>query len=130
MEKNYYNFSMKNDELKLHGIADMIVVTHDAVYPVEFKLSAKNKKRGDILQLVAYAMLAKMCFKKSCPVGFLVGRGRVLHKISIDEEKCEQVTKIVQKICIMLEKGHKPESSASLAQCSSCEYINFCNDRL
>ena len=128
--KKHYNFAMKSEDLGLHGIADLVIETADAVYPIEFKLSAHNKKRGDLLQLVAYGMLAYQCFKKSVSVGFLVGKGKVLYKCTIDKEKCQQVMDVAKNIRIMLEKAQKPESSASLFQCGTCEYVNFCNDRL
>ena len=128
--KKHYNLSMKNDDFGLHGIADMVIEVQDAVYPIEFKLSARNTKRSDVLQLVAYGMLAQRHFKKPASIGFLVGKGKVLYKVSIDEEKCQQVMVVTKEICRMLEKGRKPESSASLTQCGACEYVNFCNDRL
>ena len=128
--KKYYHLSMQSDRLRMHGIADMIIETHDAVYPIEFKISANNKKRGDLLQLIAYGMLAEEHFKKPASVGFLVGQGKVLHKINIDKDKNEQVIAVAKEINKMLQKGRKPESSASFVQCSACEYVNFCNDRL
>ena len=128
--KKHYNFLMKSEDLKLHGIADMIIETHNAVYPIEFKISANNKKRGDILQLAAYGMLAEMYFKKSVSLGFLVGKGKILYEVSIDENIRQQVLITRKEIHTMLERGRKPDSSASLIQCSACEYVNFCNDRL
>ena len=80
---------MKSPDLGLHGIADMVIETDDAVYAVEFKLSANNKKRGDVLQLVAYAMLIQGYFKKPSPVGFLIGKNKILHQVVINQEKCE-----------------------------------------
>ena len=70
---------MRNEDLGLHGIVDMAVETDAAVYAVEFKLSVNNKKRGDILQLVAYAMLLEKHFSKPSPVGFLAGKDKVLY---------------------------------------------------
>ncbi len=128
--KKYHNLSIQSPNLGLHGIADMVIETDDTVYAVEFKLSTNNKKRGDVLQLVAYAMLIQQYFEKPSPMGFLIGKNKILHQIVIDQEKCEQVKIIVREIRIMMEKGQKPESSAFLTQCSACEYVNFCNDRL
>lgn len=128
--KKHHNLSMQSQQLGLHGIADLVIETNEAVYPVEFKLSTVANKRGGMLQLVAYGMLAHKHFKKPVLIGFLVGRGQVLHKIDIDQNKCQQVMDVVQEISRMLEKARKPESSASLAQCRACEYVNFCNDRL
>ena len=128
--KKHYRLSMKNSRLELHGIADLVIETDDAVYPIEFKISANNKKRGDLLQLVAYGMLAEEHFKKTASVGFLVGKGKILHEISIDKGNRQKVVMICEDINAMLQKGKKPDSSASLVQCSACEYVNFCNDRL
>lgn len=126
----HHNLTMRDDELKLHGIVDMAIETGDAVYAVEFKLSATNKKRGDQLQLAGYAMLLERHFSKPSPVGFLVGKGKVLHTIDIDADKRDAVKAAADNIRRMLRRGLKPESSASIAQCCACEYVNFCNDRL
>lgn len=126
----HHNLAMQSDELGLHGIADMVIETDESVYAVEFKLSANNKKRGDQLQLAGYAMLLEKHFSKLSPVGFLVGKGKVLHTIDIDADKRDAVKAIADNIRRMLRRGLKPESSATVAQCCACEYVNFCNDRL
>ena len=125
----HYDIAMGNEKLGLHGIADMVIETTNAVYPVEFKLSVGSKKRGDILQLVAYAMLAQAHFQKPCKLSFLVGKDGSTCCIEIDEDKIHQVSNAVADIKAMLLKGYKPESDASIAQCGICEYVNFCNDR-
>ena len=128
--KIHQNLAMRNEELKLHGIVDMAVETDEAVYPVEFKLSPSNRKRGDILQLTAYAMLLEKHFGKSSPASFLAGKGKVLHTIEVDKTRQQDVIAIVDAITGMLQRGLKPESSATVVQCCACEYVNFCNDRL
>ncbi len=127
--KIHRNLAMRSDDLGLHGIVDMAVETDEAVYPVEFKLSASNKKRGDILQLTAYAMLLEKHFSKSSPVGFLVSKGKVLHTIDMDTVRRREVMTVTDEIGQMLLHGLKPESSATVVQCCACEYVNFCNDR-
>jgi len=126
----HHNLAIRDDELGLHGIVDMAIETEDAAFAVEFKLSAHNKRRGDQLQLAGYAMLLEKHFSKPSPVGFLVGRGKVLHVIDIDENKRDAVMEIASNIKRMLQHGLKPDSSATAAQCCICEYVNFCNDRL
>ena len=128
--ETYYNLAMQDTGLGLHGIVDMAIETDEAVYAVEFKLSANNKKRGDVLQLSAYAMLLEQHFSKPGTVGFLVGRGKVLHEIRIDQEKRQGVLAMANDIRQMLDRGTKPDSSATVVQCCTCEYVNFCNDRL
>ncbi len=128
--QTYHNLSMQNHELGIHGIVDMAIETGESVYAVEFKLSANNKKRGDSLQLTAYAMLLEKHFSKSSPVGFLVGKGNILHVINMTGDRQQEVMTTVHEIRQMLHRGFKPESSATVVQCCACEYVNFCNDRL
>lgn len=109
----------------------MAIETSEAIYPVEFKLSLGSiKKRGNLLQLIAYSILLEEHFSKPSPIGFLVGKGKVLHKINIGKENRAIVFETIDSIRKMLNKGLKPESSATSIQCCACEYINFCNDRL
>lgn len=126
----HHNLMMRDDAIGIHGIVDMAIETDEAVYAVEFKLSANNKKRGDKLQLVAYAMLLEKHFSKPSQIGFLVGKGKVLHIIEVNTDIRENVMESVKQIKQMLQRGLKPASSATHAQCCACEYINFCNDRL
>ena len=128
--KTHHNLTVRSAALGLHGIVDMAVETDEAVYAVEFKLSANNGKRGDQLQLAAYAMLLEEYFSKPSTAGFLVGKGKVLHTIDIDADKRRMVVEVADTIRRMLRRGRKPESSATVAQCCACEYVNFCNDRL
>lgn len=128
--KRHHNLIVQDSTLELHGVVDMAVETDEAVYAVEFKLSANNKKRGDVLQLTAYAMLLEKHFAKPSSVGFLVGRGKVLHTIAMNADRRREVNEVADEIRRMLRSGLKPESSATVVQCCTCEYVNFCNDRL
>ena len=127
--KTYHNLTLKDEELLLHGIVDMAIETDDAVYASEFKITADNKKRGDQLQLVAYAMLLEKRFSKPSPVGFLIGKGKALYEIKTSIEKRDDVLRIRDNIQKTLAHGMKPNTSATILQCCNCEYINFCNDR-
>ena len=129
--KRFYNLKMSSAKLSLHGVADMAIETETAVYPVEFKLSAREgKKQGNQLQLTAYALLLEKHFSKPSPVGFITGKGKVLRIVKFDQKRRQALTKAIEEIQQMLRKGLKPESDASIVQCCACEYVNFCNDRL
>ena len=75
-------------------------------------------------------MLLAEHFKLPSTLAFLVGKGKVLHQIKVDAEAKEAVLTIRDNIKAMLDKGLKPDSSASINQCCHCEYLNYCNDRL
>ncbi len=127
---HHHNLSLCCNEVGLHGIVDMAIETDEMVYPVEFKLSPGSKKVGDILQLAAYSILLEKEFNKPSSTGFLAGGGKDIHVIDIDNQKKRDVLVIADSIRRMLERGLKPESSATAKQCCACEFINYCNDRL
>ncbi len=128
--KKFHNLAIQDRESGFHGVVDMAIETNDFVYPVEFKISASRNKRGDILQLVVYAMLLEYYFSKSCQHGFLVGSGKSLHIIEMNGDKRREAFQIADEIRAMLMRGVKPDSNATIHKCSTCEYVNFCNDRL
>lgn len=128
--ERYHNLSLASKKLGLHGIADMGIETEDQVFAIEFKLTAHAQKRGDVLQLTAYAMLMEEHFKKTAKVGIIVGKGKKLYKISMTNTLREAVIDTAHKIRQMLLRGLKPESDATVTQCCNCEYLNHCNDRL
>lgn len=128
--KLHHGLSLRSDEMWLHGIVDMAIETDEVVYPVEFKLSPSKKKRGDILQLTAYAMLLEKHFDKSSPVGFLAGPRKTIYAIDIKENRKQDVLVAINEVKKILQRGLKPESSASVVQCCTCEFVNYCNDRL
>lgn len=128
--KQFHNLAIQDCESGIHGVVDMAIETDDLVYPVEFKISASQNKRGDILQLTVYAMLLEYYFSKSCQHGFLTGSGKSLYIIEINYDRRKKVFQIADEIRGMLMRGLKPDSNATIFQCCTCEYVNFCNDRL
>ncbi len=123
------NVSVASTEYNIHGIVDMVIETPTKVYPVEFKMSNAHNKRGGIYQLVAYGMIIGEALNKNCVSGFLAEGTNKITKIDFSEILIKEVTNIVKDIENMLQKGIKPDSSATIFQCASCEYRNHCNDR-
>lgn len=125
----HQNFRGHSERYNLHGIADMLIETDDAVYPVEFKLDSSVKKKGAILQLTGYALIMEDVFQKSCNLGFLCEGEKLVHKVDITQDLKDETLAKAQAIRDMVGLGAKPDSAASLQQCSHCEYSNYCNDR-
>lgn len=126
--KKIYNQYLKSDNLKLHGVSDMIIENKDQIYVVENKCSFKVTK-GSIFQTVAYSMLAEEFFNKKSSTAFITTLKNQVTVLSIDQEMRQKVLNIRDKIYKMLDASIKPFSSANIHQCGQCEYINYCNDR-
>ncbi len=86
--------------------------------------------KGQILQLTAYGLLLQEKYDLPCQMGFILyeTRGKT-HQINFDEKRIQQVMIIRDKILNDLENSYMPDSPATPAQCTQCEYLNHCNDR-
>lgn len=126
----HYNVELRSDQFGLHGVCDLVLETEDAVYPVEIKMRAEKLRRGHLLQLAAYAMLAETAFAKSAPWGyFLYEKSGKTRRIILTSQIRSQVTRTTHALLRLFQAPHMPDSPASIPQCTQCEYLNFCNDR-
>lgn len=127
-----FNVALKSERLGLHGICDCVLFGEAQCYPIEFKLGKYNlRQRGTQVQLAAYALLCEEQFGLAVKQGFVINpRELKPHRIFIDIEQREYVKQIVSEIQNNCQKAIMPDSSASEAQCSQCEFLNFCGDRL
>ena len=125
--------ALKSETLHLHGICDAVLtLASGQMVPLEFKMKENcNLFYGSDLQLTAYAMLLEELRGQPVPFGFLLfgSKGKTL-RIEFSEEIREKVRVITQKILTDCEEALMPSTAASDKQCSQCEYLNFCNDRL
>lgn len=128
--KQEFNVFVNADELQLHGMVDSLLISSEEIYPIEFKLSGHKPAKGQILQLTAYAMVAEFQYNLPARKGFILfeSKGKT-HPIVFKTEYREQVVMVRDDILNNLEKSYLPDSSATPAQCTQCEYLNHCNDR-
>ena len=128
--KQEFNVFVSADNLQLHGVIDSVLLSADAIYPIEFKLNGYKPNKGQILQLTAYAMVATQKYDLPCDKGFILytNKGKTNPIVFKSKDK-EQVIFIRDRILDNLEKSYLPDSPATPAQCTQCEYLNHCNDR-
>lgn len=126
----YYDYPISSQKYGLTGKIDLIVECKDAIYPFDYKTSMKIH-RGQIMQMLAYAVMVQEKFNKPVPFGiFLYGdKGKMIKTVDITEDRVLELLKMCDEIRSMIHVGFKPNSNASLPQCIQCEYINYCNDR-
>lgn len=128
--KQEFNVPVSADDLQLHGVVDSMLFNNQEIYPVEFKLSGHKPVKGQILQLTAYAMVSEYQYNLPCKQGFILfeDKGKT-HPIVFKPKDKEQVIVIRDHILNDFEKSCLPDSPATPAQCTQCEYLNHCNDR-
>ena len=62
---------LHSDRLGLSGKLDLLILTTDACYPVDFKDTAGGARRNHRFQLAAYALLAEEAFDRPAPDAFI-----------------------------------------------------------
>lgn len=129
-EEIFFDIKVRSVAQNFHGIIDAIIITSEEIVPIEFKLSEKIS-RGHIMQVVGYAIAAEEFFEKKCQICFLlIGKKGKAHLIEITPDLRMEYYRLLEKINDSFKSSIMPHSSATIHQCSQCEFINFCNDRL
>lgn len=125
-----FHVSVQSEKLHLHGIIDCVLETQENLYPVEIKLAAGKPTPGHLAQVTAYGLLLADEMGKPCSLGFVVtGKQGKTWPVELTARQIESTLKLRDRICHHLEQGRMPDSAASEAQCTQCEYLNYCNDR-
>lgn len=125
-----HNVRLFSQELGLHGICDSLFFTENELIPAEIKSGRFSRSDSAIVQLVAYAMVAEEQFQKHIKQGLIFYEERKTAVIEITQNERQRVKKIVHMIMDDCIRSLMPPTSASIPQCSQCEFLNFCADRL
>jgi CRISPR-associated exonuclease Cas4 len=125
----FYEYSLSSEVLGMHGRCDLLLETVDEIVPVEVKLGEKAHE-GYVLQAIAYGLVAEEVFQKPFKITFLLlGEKAKPQLIEATPELKAKVIKKWSQMVASFEEALLPDSPATLAQCSQCEFINHCNDR-
>lgn len=120
---------LRSDRLGLSGKLDLLILTPDACYPVDFKDTKGGPRRNHRLQLAAYALLAEEAFDRPAPDGFiyLVPEKRVLGLVltEVDRDDVRFATAEVRR---MIECEELPLPTPVRRRCEVCEFRNYCGD--
>jgi len=126
----HFRMRLASERLGIHGIADAVLETETDIYPVEFKTEFSEAGRGQILQLVAYGLMAEEACHKRFTAGFLLyGQKGKTRRFERTDALTDDVAHALDTLRRNLAAARMPESSAAAPQCGQCEYFNYCNDR-
>jgi len=125
-----FHVPVQSGQWRMHGIVDCVLETDTAVHAVEIKLAGRKPGRGHILQVGAYGLLVAEKYKKTSRRAFVVTeeKGKTW-PVEITEQLVGDIIRTRDVILGNLARSRLPDSPASHAQCTQCEYLNYCNDR-
>lgn len=120
---------LRSERLGLSGKLDLLIVTAEACYPVDFKDTEGGVRRNHRVQLAAYALLAEEAFDRPALEGFiyLVPRKSVV-AVGLTEGDRDEVRSALIAMRQMIAREETPPPTAVRARCVACEYRNYCGD--
>jgi CRISPR-associated exonuclease Cas4 len=120
---------LHSDRLGLSGKLDLLILTPDACYPVDFKDTEGGPRRNHRIQLAAYALLAEEAFERPAPDGFiyLVPEKRVV-ALALTEADRDEVRQALGDMRRMIAREELPPPTPVRARCEVCEFRNYCGD--
>lgn len=120
---------LHSERLGISGKLDLLILTADACYPVDFKDTEGGPRRNHRLQLAAYALLAEEALERPAPDGFiyLVPEKRVVG-LELSEADREEVRVAIREMRRMIQREELPAPTTVRARCAACEFRNYCRD--
>jgi CRISPR-associated exonuclease Cas4 len=120
---------LHSERLGLSGKMDLLIVSQQGYFPVDFKYTRGRPHRNHISQLAGYSVLVEEQFQTEVETGFIylapVGE---LVAIKITKELKEEVADRLATIREMVREELLPPPTPVRARCAECEFRNYCGD--
>jgi CRISPR-associated exonuclease Cas4 len=115
--------------LGLAGKLDLLIVTDDGSYPVDFKDTEGGVRYNHRVQLAAYALIVEENLALPVPIAFIyLVPSRQLVKVPVGTKEREAVRRAVAAMRRVIEQEDMPEPTPARARCVACEFRNYCAD--
>lgn len=120
---------LRSAALGLSGKLDLLVVTPDACFPVDFKDTEGGVRRNHRMQLAAYALLVEEAYEREVPCTFvyLTPTDQVV-EVAVTPADRTAVLDALARMREMISRQELPEPTDVRARCTACEFQNYCAD--
>lgn len=120
---------IESSKLGLSGKLDLLIVSPQGYFPVDFKYTRGRPHRNHVFQLAGYAMLVEEEFKTEVEVGFIyLAISQKVIAIRITRELKEKALSVLTEIRNMIQQGILPAPTEVRSRCTECEFRNYCGD--
>jgi CRISPR-associated exonuclease Cas4 len=124
-----YHVWLSSDRLGLSGRLDLLIVTRDGCYPVDFKHTRDRPHRNHVQQVGGYALLVEDVMRKPVPAAFIyIAPRNQLVRVIVTEGLKDLVRTRLRQIREMIREQFLPEPTPVRARCEECEFRNYCGD--
>lgn len=120
---------LDSPRLGLSGKLDLLIVSPQGYFPVDFKYSRGRPHRNHVFQLAGYALLVEEAFSTTVEAGFI-------YLLPIQEVVAIEMTELLKGAALtrlgemrqMISEGILPPATPYRARCEDCEFRNYCGD--
>jgi CRISPR-associated exonuclease Cas4 len=115
--------------LELSGKLDLLIITEDACYPVDFKDTEGGVRYNHRIQLAAYSLLVEENLARPVPIAFVyLVPSRQLVTVPVGAKEREEVPRAIAEMRRDIEQENMPGPTPVRARCVACEFRNYCAD--
>ena len=120
---------LHSERLGLSGKMDLLIVSSQGYFPVDFKYTRGRPHRNHISQLAGYAVLVEEQYQTAVETAFIyLAPQSELVAIKITKELKEEVAERLSRIREMIREEILPPPTPVRARCAECEFRNYCGD--
>jgi CRISPR-associated exonuclease Cas4 len=124
-----FGVSLHSTTLGLSGKLDLLIITENACYPVDFKDTEGGVRYNHRVQLAAYALLVEENLARPAPAAFVyLVPSRQLVTVDAGEKEREQVRHAVAELRRVIGQEDMPAPTPVRSRCVACEFRNYCAD--
>lgn len=127
-ERLYY-LRMTSEKIGLSGKLDMLILSSQGYFPVDFKYTNGFPGKNHHYQLGGYALLVEEKFGVNVNHGFiyLIPKNDVT-VFSLTEKLKNDILNTLEEIRSMINKEQIPQTTPFRNKCQDCEFKNYCGD--
>ena len=120
---------IESSKLALSGKLDLLIVSPQGYFPVDFKYTRGRPHRNHVFQLAGYATLVEEEFQTQVEMGFIyLAPVQKIVAIRITPQLKERTLSVLTEIRNMIREGILPPPTEVRSRCTECEFRNYCGD--
>jgi len=124
-----FHVSLQAPLLGLAGVLDMLVISPERSFPVEFKYTDQRLNMNAKCQLVAYAMIVEECLGKPVECGFIYRiQKQDVTAIPVSLELRQKIPHALTGMREIIEREQMPDPPRQRGRCVECEFRRYCRD--
>jgi CRISPR-associated exonuclease Cas4 len=127
--ERHFHVWIESPKLGLSGKLDLLIISPQGFFPVDFKYTRGRPHRNHVFQLAGYALLVEEKFQTQAETGFIyLAPIQDIVAIHLTQQLKEKTLRLLAEIRQMIQEGILPPPTPVRSRCEECEFRNYCGD--